>query len=847
VPRRVLAGLLAAFGLGLLGPAARPAPDDVVPGHRLPEGVLHPVREREIDVQRLVADLRIDLDRETLEGEVTQTFSPLRSGLARLSLDAAASVEVTEVELLGHPGPLSFARRGPAIEVVLPRPLAPDDTEQLRVRYSCRSTRSGLYFFPRSAQGGPQAWTYGEGGRHYTWLPLYNDTNERFAVEMRLTVARPYVALSNGTLAETRENADGTRTFVWRQEQPIPNYLLTVDVGEFTSRKLDEARVADRLVPLAAWAAPGREEAAAYAFRDTPRMVEYFSRRFAYPYPWPKYDQIALREFAIGAMETTGMVGFAESHLHLSGDPPDSAPALDEAWPTWTYEDTISHELAHHWFGDLVTCRSLGSIFLNESFASFSHTLWNEHAHGPDDAAYQRWVYLDRYLSYVQRTGQVRPLEYFRYRSPGDVYQEETTYVKGALVLQSLRHLLGDDDFFRGLSAYLKRNQFGSVEARDLQVALEGASGRDLSSFFGDWIVEGGGHPVLEVEQHYSPERRALDLTVRQVQADLPFENAFTIPVDVEIATASSTRTETVALTGWTTQVALAADSAPLYVAFDKGGWLVAEVAQPRALAEVRAQLERGGVAEQLRAARQLASDFKDRPEAAAALVQVLGAASAHWGLRQEAARGLGAIGGPEATAALTSALGDPDRRVRRAAALALGEVGPGEATEALRRTVRSDPAEDVVGVAERSLGRSHAPGAAAFLEAQLGRTSRWWDTIRLGSLLGLAEVQDPALVPLFRRYLEPVYNREVRLAALDGWARAAPADDALATRCRDLTADRNPAVREAAVRQLGRMHRSDDLGFLRRLASSEADPDLAEAARSAAGEIESFTPTASR
>ncbi len=812
---------------------------ELMRGHRLPTGPERAVREREIDVRHLVGDLRLDLGKETVEGTVTVHFAPLRGGLGALSLDAA-DLDVKDVMLVGASGPLAFVLRDRALKVTLPRPLAAGEVSELRIDYSCRP-KSGLYFQPRSGKRGPQVWNYGEGGRHYGWLPLYNDTNDRFSVEMRLTVARPYQALANGTLRETRENADGTRTFVWSQDEPIPNYLLALDAGEFARVDLGAARVGGRSVPLAAWASPGQEPGAAHAFRNTARMVEFFSERFGYPYPWPKYDQIALREFSVGAMETTGLVGFSESHLHLPGDPPDSGPDFEHAFPLWTYEDTIAHELAHHWFGDLVTCRSLGSIFLNESFASFAHTLWTEHAYGADDFAYQRWRYLDAYLGYVRRTGEVRPLQYFRYKSSGDMYQQDTTYIKGALVLQSLRHLMGDESFFRGIAAYLKKNEYSEVEAADLQSALERSSGRNLSAFFGDWIVSGGGHPALEVSHRYSPERKAVDLTVRQVQADLPFENAFSLPVDVEVRTASGAKVHAVELGGWTTQLSLPVDGEPLFVAFDKGGWLIADVAHEQPLPELLAQLAQGGVSEQLRAARQIAEDHPRQAETAAALVRVLADAKAHWGVRQEAARGLGVIGGESAGAALLGALRGPDARVRRAAALALGEAGGRGSVEALRRAVETDKAEDVAAVAAHSLGRLDAPGAAEFLKRQLLRESRWWSALRLGALLGLGELEEPGLLAVFRAHLDPEEVREVRLAALDGWAELAPNDPALASRLRELAGDRNVAVREAALTKLGEMHRADDLGFLRDFAAREPDPDLAAEARSAVEEIEAF------
>jgi aminopeptidase N len=821
--------------LGLAGAAW----GDLIPGHHLPSGPEHGVREREIDIRHVTIDLRLDLDKETVDGSVAIRFVPLRQGLTALSLDAAA-LDVKDVELVGASGPLAFALKDRLLKVTLPRAMSPDATGELRVVYSARP-KSGLYFRPRSGKDGPVVFNYGEGGRHYGWLPLYNDTNDRFSVEMRLTVARPYQALGNGTLEETRENADGTRTFVWAQQEPIPNYLLALDAGEFSRVELAAAKAGERSVPLAVWAAPGREATAAYAFRNTPKMVEFFSERFGYPYPWPKYDQIALREFAAGAMETTGLVGFGESHLHVAGDPPDSGPEPEKSYPIWAYEDTIAHELAHHWFGDLVTCRSVGSIFLNESFASFSHTLWTEHAYGADDAAYQRWRYLDNYLGYVRHTGEVRPLQFSRYTSAGDMYQQETTYIKGALVLQTLRHVMGDEDFFRGLQDYLKRNEYGEVEAVDLQTALQQASGRSLSAFFGDWVEGGGGHPALEVKHRYSPERKAVDLTVRQVQADLAFENAFTLPVDVEVMTASGAKVHKVDLSGWSTRVSLPVDGELLYVAFDKGGWLVAEVAHEQPLAEVLASLARGGVAERLRAARQLADDHARSPEAVAALARVVADPAAHWGVRQEAARDLGEMGGEAATTALQKALRDGDARVRRAAALALGAAGGRGTAEALRRTVETDKAEDVVATAELALGQLDAPGAAEFLRAQLRRESRWWESVRLGAMLGLVELEDEALVPVFRDHVGPGHVSEVRAAAIDGWVRAAPRDEALAARLRELVNDRAISIREAAIKALGDMHREQDLAFLRDFAAEEPDADLAAAARAAAEEIEPF------
>jgi aminopeptidase N len=816
--------------------SAVPCAAQVLPGHRLPEGPERAVRERTYHIERYRADLRFDMARGEIAGTATVTFSSLRSPLSELSLDAA-ELAVTKVEREGRAATFRIDAAARRLNVTLDPRVPMGAQAVVSIDYSCRPA-AGMYFFPAGDGRLAQAWNYGEGGLHAGWLPIYADTNDRFSVEWRITVAKNFSAVANGRLVETRENADGTRTFHWIQEKPIPNYLMTVDVGEFARVPLPDARVGSATIPLAAWTRPGTEAAAKFSFGNTGEMVEFFSRKMGYPYPWDKYDSVALREFAVGAMETTTATGFGESHLHRDGDPPDSSPDYEQPFPVWTYEDTISHELAHHWFGDLVTCRSLGSIWLNESFASYWHTVWHGQAHGEDDLTYQRWRYLNDYLGYVRQTGTVRPMEFFRWKEPGQMYQSQLTYIKGALVLHMLRRFVGDDAFDRALAWYLKTHEFSNVDSADLREAIERAAGRNVGWFFQDWVQKGGGHPRFDVSYRWVPERRQIDLTVRQIQADLPFENDFRLPLDVEIADASGAKTHRVELSGWDTRIALPAASRPRRVTFDKGGWLVCEVEYARPVGEVLEELSGGDLAARLRAARQLADDFPRDPRSAAALARTLSDASLHWGLRQEAAIDLGTIGGEAAAGALQKALGDPDRRVRRAAAVALGSAGAPAA--ALRQAIAGDSAEDVVAAAAISLGKLRAPGAKEFLVKQLSRDSRYWDSIRVGALTGLARLEDPSLSATFENYSGLAYNQDVRLAALEGWIAAAPDDPRLAERLRALTADRNRQIREAAIERLAAMHHADDRALFEKLA---ADPDetVAEHGRAALEELDAF------
>jgi HEAT repeat protein len=353
--------------------------------------------------------------------------------------------------------------------------------------------------------------------------------------------------------------------------------------------------------------------------------------------------------------------------------------------------------------------------------------------------------------------------------------------------------------------------------------------------------VGGGGHPRFEVAYRWVPERKQVDLTVKQIQSDLPFENDFRLPVEVEIADASGAKTHRVELSGWSTTVALPSESRPTRVTFDKGGWLVCEVEYPRPIAEILAELSAGDLSTRLRAARQLSEDFPTDPRSVEALARILAAPEAHWGLKQEAALDLGRIGGSAALPSLTKALGDANSRVRRAVALALGAAGEASAADALRRSIETDKAEDVVAAAEISLGRLRAAGAKEYLTRQLSRDSRWWDSVRLGALIGLGKLADPTLASSFDSYTDPKYVQEVRLAALAGWEAAAPEDPRLAERLRRLTSDRNRTVRLAAIQKLGKLHREVDLPLLEAL-SKEPDPSVAQFARDGIEEIKAFT-----
>jgi len=820
-----------------------PASAGPMPGHHLATGSEQPVRERQVDISRLTADLTVDMKQQTIKGSVTVAFTLLQSELETVVFDAAG-LDVSRVELLRRDSvtKLGFSTEDRKLRMAMPAGHKPGDDLQVRISYKARPD-TGLYFFAETKTRTAEAWNFGEGGLHYNWLPLYNDTNDRFAVDFRITVDKPYIVLGNGTLQETRKNKNGSRIFHWLQEEPIPNYLLALNIGEFVEVPLADAKVGQREIPLSVWTHTGDEESAAYSFAKTPEMVEFFSELLGYNYVWPKYGQITLRNFS-GAMETTSMVGFTEGALHYKGGLADNAPHLHEAFSTWPTEDTIAHELAHHWFGDLVTCRSLASLWLNESFATYLHTVWNGHAYGEDDLTYQRWRYLQSYLDYIKRTGEVRPLEFFNFDIPNDMYTDEITYLKGSLILHLLRHQLGDEDFYRSTKNYLETHAFSEVDSFDFQRSLEKVTGHNLSGFFEDWIRDSAGYPVLSVSYQWAQERKEIDLTIKQVQAIQPFEGYFDVPVDIEITTASSSRVHTVRSFEGTLNIALPADSEPLMVVIDKGNWLIAEIHQDQTAEELVYQLQNGDLSTALRAVQQLARDFDRDPVANKALAEVLRDGDAHWGLRQEAALKLGTMGGATAIEVLESGLNDANSRIRRAVAIGLGRAGGEASAKALEKSIKSDLAEEVIGAAAIALGTMRAASARTVLVALLERDSSYYDVLRHSAIIGLGELEDESLAAVFARYTDEFYNQKLRGVAIKAWVRSAPRDAALRSALRKLASDPDPQIRGIALEKMGELHHADDLGFLREYAENDFDPNLQKAAREAAETIASFVET---
>jgi aminopeptidase N len=342
----------------------------------------------------------------------------------------------------------------------------------------------------------PMVYSQGQAELNHLWFFCHDFPNERMTSAVTARVPKGVTVISNGTLEGIEEPAGaGLQAWKWRQNQPHAAYLISVAMGTFERVELPSARgagVDGRDVPVEAYVEPGKGAIAKERMSETGAMIEFFARQFDEPYPFDKYAQTTVRAFAWGGMENSSATTLTDAAVQ-----PD-APAD----PT-----LISHELAHQWFGDLVTCRTWEHVWLNEGWATYAESLWSAESalrRGEDvKAAYLTGLVKSRvHLAerYAREEGSQEPLASNVYADPDDTFEKaDDPYAKGAWVLHMLHARLGDEAFWRGTREYLNRWKYREVETGDFRRCLEEASGDALDRFFADWVYRYG-MPRIEVQ-----------------------------------------------------------------------------------------------------------------------------------------------------------------------------------------------------------------------------------------------------------------------------------------------------------------------------------------------------------
>ncbi|WP_051287441.1 M1 family metallopeptidase [Algoriphagus mannitolivorans] len=482
---------------------------------------------RNFDLIHTELDLAFDWENQVVIGKANLTLKPYFYSQKVLVLDAKDfEMGAVYFRKKGDPVKANYGYNEKKLSIYLPEELSAPDTFQVEINYRAfpeKNSRAGsqaitdtkgLYFIDpldTLPQKPSMIWTQGETEHNSKWFPTLDQPNERMTQVIRLTVPDTLVTVSNGRLVHQEKLGNGLRKDSWEMTLPHAPYLAAIAIGDFV--KVEDAY---KNIPLGYYVEKGFEKGAKKVFGNTPEMIGFFEDKLGVAYPWPKYDQIVVRDFVSGAMENTTASIFMENLLM------DEREAIDSEW-----DYIIAHELFHQWFGDLVTTESWANLTLNEAFANYSEYLWNEYKYGKDEAALKLVAEMEGY--FAEAEGEAKNLIRYYYQDSEDMFDSHS-YNKGGVILHMLRKQVGDEAFFKSLNLYLTKNAFKSVEVHDLRMAFEEVTGQDLNWFFNQWFLDKG-HPELLLEVDYSqPE----DILISVVQAqDLKSNPLFQFPLEV--------------------------------------------------------------------------------------------------------------------------------------------------------------------------------------------------------------------------------------------------------------------------------------------------------------------------
>lgn len=754
----LLIGVCSGLSFGQAVSARRPFPPaQYIPPH-------------DYDQRNIKLEMRFDWEQEQAIATETITLAPMVSNLRQVNLDAAY-MEIASVKLASGAA-LKFEYDGAKerLGIVLDRPYQPSEQLTLVISYHTVKPEvrgagagvggGGLNFIkprPDDPTRPRQVWTQGEAETNHQWFPSFDHPNDFVTTEIIATVDKPLSVVSNGKLMSIKENSDGTRTFDWRIDQPHATYLTSIIVGEFVP-------VAGQYegIPVMTNVYRNELEEGKVTAARLPEMVRFFSEKTGVKYPYAKYAQTTVRDFG-GGMENISATTQTDNMIH------DARTELDS-----DSDGLQSHELAHQWFGDYVTCRTWADVWLNESFATYFQAMWNEHRLSHDD-----FLYLDvksnqdQYLAAWSR-GLRRPVVTNHYPNPDAVF-DTYAYPRGGAVLHMLRTFLGEDNWWHAINHYLTKYAHQPVETEQFRIAIEEATGQPMDWFFEEWLYKMG-HPVFRVTQEYDAANKSLTLKVRQEQkidpeSQYPQVVFFQTPVDIEIGTASGMKVERVKIEAKEEQTfEFSVDSEPLLVNFDYNDTLIKELIFSKTTDQLRYQLTNDqDVLGRVWALQQLAAKLKDEKTESAEKEAIAGAIEdavtkdKFWAARFEAAAALN--GSKRSKDALVVATKDANARVRARAVTSLAATKDPELASVYLGLL-SDQSYGVIRASATALGQTKSPaGYDALIKLLQG--SSWRDTIRASGLLGLAALGDKRAAEYGMKYGAAGNLSGVRAAAL--------------------------------------------------------------------------------
>ena len=501
--------------------------------------------QNQSDYDAVYYDIDIDIDpsTETVSGTVAMTALVLSSSISQADIDLLDNMTVSNVSWTGET--LSYTHSNDKITINLDRTYNQGESFTIIIEYSGTPSESvGAFNFDKRNDDN-MIWTFSEPFGARSWWPCKDiPADKPDSVDIRVTVPSGLIVASNGSL-ESVTNNGSTDTYWWHEKYPIATYLVSVTIYPYTTFSHWYHYSPNDSMEVQYYVFPDHYSYVQEAYSNTVPAIELFSELYGeYPFLDEKYGHA---EFPwSGGMEHQTITSLGRHGVYL-----------------------IVHELAHQWWGDMITCNDFHHIWMNEGFAVYSEALWTEHKYGKDGYHLEmlKAKYFGKGTIYVPDTS-----DYYR------IFDVNLTYNKASWVLHMLRHIVGDSVFFDILHAYSSdtRYKYGTITTEQFRDICEDVSGKELDSFFHQWIYEE--YCPNYIYQWTSTENSSywdIDLTIEQTQTN----HIFNMPIDVAIETALGDTTLIVVRDSLAVQkFSLTVNAEPVSVILDPEEWILCNI-----------------------------------------------------------------------------------------------------------------------------------------------------------------------------------------------------------------------------------------------------------------------------
>lgn len=496
----------------------------------------------DFDINYYKLNLEIFPAAKKIDGIVDIHSLCLKSGLKRLDLDLTSSLTVKKVKIKDKNLLFDHDYTTNVLKVFLDKVYSKGEEIDISIEYI---GQPGNSFKFDEKDGNPWVWTFTEPYGSLDWFPCKNLPKDKAdSVDLIITVPENLIVASNGLLVD-KVTSNSKTTYTWKERYPIATYLISLAIHPFEVRTDYFIHGENDSMPVVNYIIPSQFNNNNTKYGNVPEMLEAFTYFFGeYPFIEEKYGNVEVP--LNGGMEHQTLTSLLGPYEHL-----------------------LTHELAHQWWGDMVTCENFHHIWLNEGFATYSEALWVEYKYGKE--AYSDKMNSRKYLG--EGTIYVEDIT----TNPREIFDGSLSYSKASWVLHMLRHIVGGDDkFFSILKSYAKSaKRYGVVNTDDFEFICEKVSGKDLGDFFDQWIY-GDFHPVYLYDWGYKKEGEdySLSLNIEQFQT----QNLFSMPIDITIVTETGEENFVIdnyqKLQGYDFTL----NSKPISVTIDKNDWILKEV-----------------------------------------------------------------------------------------------------------------------------------------------------------------------------------------------------------------------------------------------------------------------------